>query len=174
MGCLKGGGEKEAALARARKIIVVIIIIISAPQTAPRAKNNTTSQTKKTTNLGLVDADHEEEARVAPVHDAVRAVLEEAALAVGAREALAHDLALERAPLVGAARLAREVLGEPRLALLVDQQQELDRHDRLCVFCCVGAAFLLSAYALKASAAAAAPVCRALESEPHDARARRC
>lgn len=47
-------------------------------------------------------------------------------LGVGAGEALADDLSLVCAALLDVTVLV--VLGEPRLALLVHQQHELDRH----------------------------------------------
>jgi len=69
----------------------------------------------------------------------MRAVLHEAALLVVARQALAHNLALQHAPLVHRQVLRRgvspqageypaqahlEVLRQPRLALLVHHEQE--------------------------------------------------
>ena len=55
----------------------------------------------------------------------------QAHLLVSAREALAHDLRLQRALLLDAQVLG-EVLGKPRLPLLVHQQQELDSHAGWC------------------------------------------
>jgi hypothetical protein len=75
------------------------------------------------THLLRAHADHEEQAGVAPVDDLVLPVIEERALLVGPRQALAHNLALQRALLVRAQPLA-EVLGQAGLPLLVDQDQE--------------------------------------------------
>ena len=90
-----------------------------------------------------LDAHDEEERRISAVHDLVPSVLVKGALRLRARQALANDLRLERAPLLHAVRLV--VLRQPRLPLLVDHEHEADHLVRAVGVECVSLAALAQA-----------------------------
>ena len=76
-----------------------------------------------------VDTDDEVQRCVAPVNHFILPMLEEGALVLGAGETLADELSFECDALLHAKTII--VLAEPRLALLVDHQDELDHGSHL-------------------------------------------